>query len=108
MQSTYHLAALNTMARTSAEGIYNNAVLTVRMHNIDLYLPVILPVHLELLGSYPRANLGSASDAVLDMLSLRIRDALARVCAMPAGYAFHYTYCGSRWRGSGVAVEQPE
>jgi hypothetical protein len=108
MQSTYHLAALNELVRASAEGLYDDAVLTVRKDDIDLYLPAVTQVHLELLGVYPRANLGRATDAVLDILSLRVDGALARVCAMPRGYAFHYRCFGGRWRGAGIAVVLPE
>jgi len=108
MQSTYHLAALNGLARASADGIYDNAVLTVRKNDIDLYLPVIAQVHLELLGAAVHCNLGRATNSVLDILSLRIHDALARVCAMPPGYAFHYTCSSGRWRGAGVSVQHPE
>lgn len=108
MQSTCHLAALNELARASDEGLYDNAVLTVRKHDIDLYLPVITQAHLELLGAAVHCNLGRATNSVLDILSLRIHDALARVCAMPSCYAFHYKCISGRWRGAGVAVEHPE
>jgi hypothetical protein len=108
MQSTYHLAALNELVRASADGIYTNAVLTVRKHDIDLYLPVITPVHLELLGAHPLVDMGHATHSVLDILSLRVHDALGRVCAMSSGYAFHYKCSSGRWRGAGVSVEHPE